>query len=200
MKKMLLLVFALVLISWGQASADLISFSNGDYFRGGLGWDGSYPDSTYDTLKLTGLSQTNLSVSSSPVLVNLSTFVFTSGLNSYSAGGPYPYTASWDMTVNGTTKPIGQDYTVTISYSDTLAFLAPSTWYFDLGSGNSLKVDLLGQSITTAGIETGNIQANLQVLDSPPVTGLNTVPEPVSFLFLGFGLIGMVGAKRKLKG
>jgi hypothetical protein len=197
--KRLVLVLCVLFLTMGlamSARANQVTYSTTGYFQNNIG-NQLDPPSGWDQLTLSAVSNTDIIVTNIPATFNLQGLSFVTALNSGTDWTTALYSATWDMTVNGITKTIGQSYYVNISNNDMLNLLAAQSTYFDLGGGRSLKVDLLGQTLTAlsgtftgpepSGFITGNIRADL-----------NIVPIPGAIWIFGSGLLGLFGVRRKI--
>lgn len=186
--KKIVLAISVLLLTIGlplSAGADLITYSSTQYYEGNIG-NTLDPPSGWDQLTIAAQPSTPLTVTEIPATFNLQSLTFATGGNSYYGWTTPNYYATWNMTVNGATKAIGQYFNVNISSSDTLYLLAATSQYFELESGKFLKVDLLGQTIAGDAPDQ-YIQANLQIVNTP---------VPAAVWLLGSGLIGLIGIRR----
>ncbi len=188
MKKIVLgmCVFLLTMGLAMSASASL-TYSTTGYYAENIGstW---FDDNKWDKLTIAAQGNTTLDVSNVPATFDLQSLTFRIGLNTNAGWITPEYIASWDMTVGSVTKTIGQKYYADISTTDTLYLLSAVSQYFDLGSGESLKVDLQSQFFTND--SDGHIKATLQVVPTP-------TPIPAAVWLLGSGLAGLLGLRRR---
>jgi len=185
MKKVFFLVFALVLISWGQASADAYSF----HFAGpAITADGTLnavsngtPDGSFTAISGSGFAN--------GVAITLLPNLNGTG-NAYSPTGYFSYDNQLFPTADPLIDVAGLLFTAAYApYNGTFGTTeinlygngagAPYTYYENTGYNENGAFTLTGDS-------------------EDPGTG-TSVPEPGSMLLLGFGLVGLVGFRRKFK-
>jgi hypothetical protein len=197
--KRLVLALCVFFLTMGlaiTARADQVTFSTTGYFQDNIG-NQINPPSGWDQLTLDAVGNTDITVTNIPATLNLQGLSFVTGLNSGSDWTTALYSATCDMTVNGITKTIGQSYYVNISSNDTLTFLAAPSTYFDLGGGRSLKVDLLGQTLTALSGTSNGSESN-GIVTGNIIADINVVPIPGAIWLFGCGMLGLFGIRRKI--
>jgi hypothetical protein len=91
--------------------------------------------------------------------------------------------------------------TTTYVGPQTINFNDNQSWTLDIAAGyivfDTLVTSIIHQTITTTTTDTYLTTDVYELVGVPSAT--NSVPEPTTMLLLGLGLIGLAGARRKIK-
>jgi len=174
----------------------VITFSTGYDNETCVGRDPiAFPNSPYDIVTLDAYSGSLALDVGIPQIAEVNPLQFAAGYNRYDTvtGDPFPSDVTRTMTVNGVAGSISQAGTIDVSSADTI----------HLGTGPASFFDLPGYllSVTPLSLTVGPNDGSA-VLDGAVKASflLTAVPEPISMIFFGTGLVAVGGymARRKM--
>jgi len=145
-----------------------------------LGNDGNYLAGAFDKLLMSPVSGSF----SGDGVYDLNEFKFDAGLNRNNPAGPFGYSFTQDLTIGGVTHSITVPFSVSISSSDTLTFLAGAPVFYDLGIVTLTAQALVRGPVFNDGSapQTGTVQFQ--------VSG---VPEPSTVALIGIIMLSLFG-------